>query len=165
MYDLYYEAIESIAIEGLCKKGFGVDISVKQIITLNMPTSKGSVTTVFQDHRYTLYALCVASAPLALADVKQIMHGAGIEAETYLPPHGDPAYFANYGQKAFCAAFPGRKPINQQDTAFYQTLAPYNPALVRVSKIKGELRQYIAPTQRWQTAEECSYKRLQVQQR
>jgi hypothetical protein len=88
----------------------------------------------------------------------------GMKAEKYLPPDANENYFLRFGQKIFQDVFPGRKISTNQDTlSYYQTLAPYSPALVRISKIDGEIRQYSKIGQKWSSTLELSYQRMQVQ--
>jgi len=106
--------------------------------------------------------LCTADESLNLADIKVIIKSIGMKAEAYLPPDGDSNYFLRYGQKVFQSVFPCRKTSNNAETVFYQTLTPYTPALIRIEKINGEIRQYNQNHQQWQKTLDISYLRMQV---
>jgi len=150
-------------IEKICKKYFGVDLLIENIILDDAPTSKNSITTVFKTNHDTIYALCTADDPLVLADVKNIVKSMGMKADVYLPPNADQDYFLRFGHKMFQDVFPNRKTRTNQETSFYQTLAPYSPALVRIAKVDGEIRQYSKIGEKWYSALEFSYQRMQVQ--
>jgi len=158
----YYEMAEIDELERICRDSFETTVAIKKVLVSNLSTSKGSRTTIFESDRHTLYALCVASQPLVLADIKRIIAGMGIEAEAYLAPHGDNTYFQEFGREAFFNMYPARKVASDKETAFYQTLAPYSPALVRIAKVKGEIREYVSSMREWQPAQTFSYARVQV---
>jgi len=149
-------------LERICKDYFGVDLGITNIVLNYIPTSKNSHTTVFKADRHTVYALCVSDDPLVLADIKSIIKLMGMKAEEFLPPDADTNYFLRFGHEKFLSAYPGRKSCADDETTFYQTLAPYNTALVRISKINGEIRQYDDTWKQWQKALEFSYLRMQV---
>jgi hypothetical protein len=149
-------------IELACKQRFGLSIKVESIVIDGMPTSRNSHTSIFKADRHTMYALCTSDEPLVLADIKSIVRSIGMKAEAYLPPNADENYFLRFGQKMFQSVFPGRTAKTDQDTAFYQTLAPYSPALIRIAKIDGEIRQYDNIWQKWQMALRFSYQRMLV---
>ncbi len=153
---------EFLAIQQLCKKSFALDITVKAIIAGDIPTSKGSRTTIFETNRRVLYALCTADTPLTLADIKNIIRNMGMEADTYLPLYGVSSYFLHSGRQSFYEAFPGRKLLTDEETEFYQSLTPYNPALVRIAKVKGVIREYSPALQHWQKAKDYSYARMHI---
>jgi hypothetical protein len=146
-----------------CKDYFGVDLRIKYIILNDAPTSKNSHTTVFRTDHDAIYALCSSDSPLILADIKTIIRLMGMKAELFLPPYADSSYFFNFGQKAFLDIFPGRKAGSDQELSYYKTLAPYSPALVRISEVNGEIRRYDKIWQEWQSAIRFSYLHTQVQ--
>lgn len=155
---------EYIDLESTCRAHFGAALQIQRIVARNIPTGKSSYTSVFESTKGETYALCVADTPLTLADVKRIIRGAGMEAETFFPPSNNPNYFLQYGQQAFLAAFPGRKLNASDDLSFYTSLAPYMPALVKVAQVKGELRQYVPVIGKWYKLLNYSYNRIEVQQ-
>lgn len=152
-----------LKVENLCRNYFNIDLRIDKIIQNNLPTGDSSCTTVFMTDRNEIYALCTGDDSLKLADVKKVIKSMGMKAEEYLPPGADDDYFLRYGQRVFQSTFPYRKTVLPQETTFYQTLTPYSPALVRIGKINGEIRQYNKICQEWQKAFEFSYLRLWVQ--
>ena len=149
-------------IEKFCFNYFTVSLQINRVLINSMPTSHNSFTTVFTTNNHAVYALCLSDELLELADIKNIIKHAGMKAESYLPPYADENYFLRYGKNIFLSVFPGRKTCTPQETTFYQTLAPYNPALVKIEKVNGELRQYNIFCEKWQKALEFSYLRMQV---
>ncbi len=163
MIDLVEKNVSKInQIEKFCNDYFNVNLQINKIVLNNMPTSHNSRTTVFTANHHTVYALCLCNDQVNLADIKIIIKKMGMKAEKYLPPEADDNYFLDYGQNVFQSVFPGRKSGTPDETLFYQTLTPYNPALVRIGKVNGEIRQYNNVGKKWQPAIEFSYLRMQV---
>lgn len=158
----YYEVAEIAEIERVCRDSFKTPLAIKKILLSNVSTGNGSCVTIFEANRHTLYAFCVAAKPLVFRDVKRIITSMGIEPATYLPPLGDATYFQKYGRKAFFDIYPGRKNAPAAETAYYETLAPYSPALVRIAKIKGEIREYVPSIHEWQRTQLFSYAKVEV---
>ena len=163
MLDLLQKSVSKITqVETVCRQYFKVNLHIDKIIVDNMPTSNNSNTTVFRTDNHAIYAICVSDDLLKLADIKKIVKMMGMKAEEFLPPNGDNDYFLRYGQKVFQSVFPGHKSVTAFETVFYQTLTPYCPALIRISKVNGEIRQYNNIQNKWQPALELSYLRMQV---
>ena len=129
----------------------------------DVQTGNNSYATIFQVDQHTMYALCESDDPMTLSDVKHIVKSMGMEAQSYLAPRGDNEYFARYGHEAFLQAYPGRKTETDQEKKFYETLSPYRPALVKISKINGEIRRYNSVVSGWQKVLDYSYARMRVQ--
>lgn len=163
MIDVDYEALKKSQLQDISLQTFDVQLRVKDIVASDIPTSHGSYITLFQADHQTMYALCESDGPQDLNDVQRELKSMGIEAESYLPPHSDENYFLRFGRKAYLAAFPARIEALDDETAFYQTLTPYNPALVRIAKVGGEIRRYNPIRHVWQKDVEFSYVRPQVQ--
>ena len=163
MLDLVEKSVSKISqVEKFCHDYFNIDLQIDKIILNNMPTSHNSHTTVFTANHHAVYAFCRSDEQINLADIKKIIKQMGMKAEKYLPPEADEDYFLRYGQNVFQSVFPGRKSDSNDETLFYQTLTPYNPALVRIGKVNGEIRQYNSIGNQWQPAIEFSYLRMQV---
>lgn len=151
-------------LEATCQVYFGTSFHIQRIVASEVPTGTSSRSTVFETTKGDTYALCMADAPLTLGEVKQLIRGMGMKAETFLPPFNKPDYFAQYGRDAFLAAFPGRRLTSDDDISFYMSLAPYSPALVKVAQVERELRQYVPIVNRWHKFVDYSYNRIKVQQ-
>ena len=149
-------------IEHLCRDSFGVTLLVKRIVIADLTSSKGTRTTVFESTNGGLYAFSSVTAPLVLADIQKIMTRVGISVERYLPPRGDSEYFLQFGRSAFLDAYPGRRSVEDRETTFYQTLAPYGPALVKIARIKEGLFEFIPVVERWHKKMNYSYNPIEV---
>lgn len=153
---------KSIDIQQICQEEFGVSFDVKRIIADSLLTDKGSYTTVFETTSHEIYAYCHSDNDLTQRDIKRILNRAGIKPNAYLPPAGQPHYFTHFGIAGFKTAYPGRVLQPGNDLSFYESLAPYNPALVKVSEIGGELREYNRALNIWQNARDFRYKQIAV---
>lgn len=156
------EAILIDQIENLCYKSFKVNLGAENIVALKLNSSKNSFTTIFTTHDKLLYALCVGDEFLQFADVKNIIESMGMVAEKYLPPNADKKYFIKFGEKKFQYHYPSHNKVTPKQTKFYQTLAPYSPALVRIKKIKGPINKYDNLNKKWQKAFDYSYQHIKV---
>lgn len=149
-------------IELVCNEQFATPLRVKRIVADALPTGTNIYTTIFSTTHHTMYALCTGDASMQYADVKSTMKSMGLEVEAFLPPYADTNYFKDFGLKKYQQYFPSRANITAEDTAFYETLAPYSPALVQIKRIKGAINQYDEPTKKWHVAVKYSYQRLKV---
>jgi hypothetical protein len=79
-----------------------------------------------------------------------------------MPPKGQPLYFDEIGKRKFEEIFPGRKVTNDEDIAFYKTLAPYSPALIAIREVKnGVIYQYDSYSMGgWRPHTKFSYRRI-----
>lgn len=162
MTNKQYTRLKVDELTRLCRTYFKVDLAIKYVVFDDITTSKNSLTTVFRTEQDELYAVCVSDSGMNLADVKYNIKSMGMEAHAYFPPAADQRYFARYGHDEFLNVFPGRKPVNTAETLFYQSFAPYNPALVSISRVNGEIRRYNAIADKWQKDSEYQYTRTRV---
>jgi len=163
MSDLEYTSMKLAEIELACKKQFNVNLHVKEVLFDTITSGIHSYTTIFKTDHNDVYALCVSDEKLKLSDVQHAVKSMNMDAEEYLAPGGDKNYFLRLGYVAFLKAYPGRKSWNTQEALFYQTLTPYAPALVKISKINGEIRRYNSVAARWQKVYDFSYAKMRVQ--
>jgi hypothetical protein len=158
MNDVDQEVTTAIEIEHASRVHFSYDFKVKQIIANDLETLKGSRTTVFETTDHKILAFCTSEESLELGDVKHIIRGMGLEASYYLPPAQYHGYFINYGKQAFASAFPGRQITSNDNLSFYESLAPYNPALIKVHTIPDGVYGYIPALGKWYKAIDVTYK-------
>ncbi len=153
---------DDIEIERMAKEKFGLGVEVKQVIVRAVPVSHTSEATVFLSTKNQLYALVSGKARLTLGDVRKMIIRMGMKAEYFFPPKGEPDYFDRIGNEKFHEVFPGRPILSKDDTAFYRTLAPYNPALVQINEVKdGTIKKFDPDSKRdWRVAAEFSYRRI-----
>lgn len=137
---LMQSSIHKNRIEEYCYLNFSIKIRVKKIVTRKLLISKNTHLIIFYSQKGTLYGLLSSLNNLDLIDIQKMIKASGIEADYYLPPKGDINYFINFGKKKYQTHFPAKTEINNQDIEFYQTLAPYNPALFKINKINRKIK-------------------------
>lgn len=162
MTDREYNTLKKREIERICKAHFRVNLPVTDLIAPDVSTDDNSFTTVFKSGN-TIYALCETETPVTLGDVRSIVKQMGMEAETYFAPHNDEDYFMRCARKSFLSVFPGREIVNTEDLLYYQTLAPYSPALVQIRRVNGQIRRFSTQGNSWQKTLDFTYFRPQVQ--
>ncbi len=155
---------QDLALAREVKLKFGLDVEIRHAILRAIPVSRTADATVFLTGKKQLFVYINAKSNLLLGDVMKIISRMGLKAESFLPPIGDSDYFNAMGKEKFCQVFPGRNPANQEDIRFYKTLAPYNPALVLISKVKnGEIYQFDSDSRAgWCRATKFAYKRIRA---
>lgn len=153
---------DDVALERQIKDTFGVAAEIDSVIARHIPVGRSVDATLFLTGKKQLYLYIDGEAPLLLSDVKKIVSRVGLHAEMYLPPKGRPQYFNEIGTAKFEEIFPGRKVLNEEDVAFYKTLAPYSPALILIREVKnGVIYQYDADaTGGWRPHTKFSYRRI-----
>jgi hypothetical protein len=149
-------------IERICRDQFATDIVIKQAIISDLTVEETARMTVFETDRKELYALCQSTQPLTLASIRRIVRGMGAKAEVYIPPDRDQNHFIDYGRKVFASVFPGRKLNSNDDISYYISQCPYSPALIKIARIDGEIREYIPIIEQWKKVLEYSYNRIKV---
>lgn len=153
---------DDVALERQIKEKFGVTAEVDSVIARHIPVGRSVEATLFLSSKKQLYLYVDGEARLFLSDVKKIVSRVGLHAEMYMPPKGRPNYFNEVGTAKFEEIFPGRKVVNEEDIAFYKTLAPYSPALVQIREVKnGIIYQYDSDaTGGWRPHAKFSYRRI-----
>ncbi|OYW84939.1 hypothetical protein B7Z17_03210, partial [Candidatus Saccharibacteria bacterium 32-49-10] len=69
---------DDIAIEGIVKEVFGLQLEVKQVIVRGMPLSRTSNGTLFLTSKQQLYFLIDGRASLTVSDVRRMTKKAGL---------------------------------------------------------------------------------------
>lgn len=158
------EIFSDLAIETAAHDVFGLKLEVGRMIVRDVPVSIVSSASVFLDTKKHLYAYISGQAPLVLGDIQKIIARMGLTAEEYLPPGDEPDYFNRIGTEKFREVFPSRTVTNPDyDLQYYRTLAPYNPALVRIARIKGgDIMGFVSESQDWRKVAEYSYARIKA---
>ena len=153
---------DDVALERQIKEKFGVSAEVESVIARHIPVGRSVEATLFLTGKKQLFLYVDGEARLLLSDVKKVVSRVGLNAELYMPPKGQPQYFDEIGRKKFEEIFPGRKVTNDDDIAFYKTLAPYSPALVLIREVKnGIIYQYDSDaTGGWRPHAKFSYRRI-----
>ncbi|HSE29750.1 MAG TPA: hypothetical protein VLA77_04165 [Candidatus Saccharimonadales bacterium] len=153
------ELLDEITIERQCRKYFDVELEVKELIARAIPTSATSKGTIFKAGGQ-VYLFMTSQGIQLLDDVRKIVQRMGCEAAEFLPLHGEAEYFDRIAREKFKAMFPGKPIVSDDDLRYYRNLTPYNPALVRISKIRGELRGFDARSHVWRKVKDYSYSKI-----
>lgn len=155
---------DDFALERSVKEDFGVALEVESVIANRIPVGPIAYATVFLTRRKQLFTYISAQANLSLGDVRKIMARMKMTPELYVPPKGHANYFDDIGRERFRTVFPGRNHISSEDLIYYRTLAPYNPALVRISEIpEGLIFQYDTDARtNWRPSVKFAYRRIKT---
>lgn len=155
---------DDMALERQIRNEFGVDTEVDSVISRRIPVGANVVATLFLSSKKQLFLYIYGESRLLLSDVRKIVSRVGLNGELYIPPKGRPNYFDEVGTAKFIEVFPGRRPVSEQDIAFYKTLAPYSPALVLIRDVKGgTIYQYDSDARGgWRPHTKFSYRRIRT---
>ncbi len=152
-----------MAIEDVASTQFGIKLEIAKVIVRDIPTSISSKATIFLTTKNKVYTYIYGEAPLLLADVRKIVRRMSLVVDSYFPPAEEPDYFERVGREKFKEVFPSRSGVSDSDLAYYKTLAPYNPALVRIARIKnGEIFGYDLDRQDWRKVAEYTYAKIKT---
>jgi hypothetical protein len=156
------EIFGDIAIEKACLDRFGVKFDIADMAARSVQTGTASQGSVFKATSGQVWLYIVSQSPLLLDDVQKIVARMNVEADAYMPPHGETDYFTRIGREKFKAMFPGKPIVSDDDLRYYKKLAPYNPALVRLSKIKGEIRAFDPQSKTWHKVKNYAYSKIKT---
>lgn len=156
------EIYDDIAIERLVHEAFGLKVHIVEVVVRKVSTSYTATATLFLSSPNVLYVLIQSQGNLLLADVRKMVRNMNMDAAEFLPPHGDVEYFKRIGEEKFKAMFPGKHIMSDDDTRYYQTLSPYSPALVRVERVKGEVRGFDISSKSWRKVRDYAYNRIKL---
>lgn len=151
------QALTTSQIEAYCRKYFAQSIAISHVVAANIDCNHDRFATVFYDQHDQLYTLIFSNNSMTLGDVRKIVSAIGMKAEGYFVPEAHSQYFYNYAKDVFQAVYPNRTSMSTEDLSYYQTLAPYNPALVKVKAVESELRSYKTMTGQWMKLADFSY--------
>ncbi len=153
MYDDY-------AIERACQQAFDVKLDISEVVARQIPTGFISAATLFKTSPNMLYVFIRSQSNQLLADVQKMLRQMNVEADTFLPPYGEKDYFKRIGEEKFKTMYPGKHIMTDEDTRYQRTLAPYNPALVRVARIRGEIRGFHSESKSWRKVKDYVFSRI-----
>ncbi len=152
--------LDDLAIEKSCKERFDVTLDVTDVVVRAVPAGVATRATIFATANRQMYAYIASQSGMVLDDVRKIIRRMELEAETFIPPHGEADYFDRIGRSKFKVMFPGKVIVGEDDLRYYKNLAPYNPALVRLSKIKGEIRGFEVESRTWRKVKDYAYSKI-----
>lgn len=158
------DLLDDLAIEKSAKDEFGVSLEVDKVIARNIDVGNSTRATIFLTKKKQLYCYIDGPARLVLGDVKKLAVRIGLKPEMYFPPKGQPRYFDDIGRAKFREVFPGRRDISSDDIIFYRTLAPYCPALLLISEVRGGIIYQADHDARtgWRPAVKFAYRRIKA---
>jgi hypothetical protein len=156
------EIFEDIAIEQAVKDKFDITLDVAEVVVRGVATGIASKGTVFKTSNGQVWLYIVSHSTQLLDDVQKISNRMNVEADLYAPPHGEADYFSRIGRDKFRTMFPGKPIHGEEDLRYYKKLALYNPALLRLSKIKGEIRAYDPQSKSWHKAKDYTYSKIKT---
>ncbi len=155
---------EDVTLERQIMAQFGVHGDIDSVVARRFPVGRSLEATLYLTKKKLLMLYIDGESPLLLSDVRKIVSRAGLQAEMYVPPKGQPQYFDEIGTQKFNEVFPGRKAVSEHDIAFYKTLAPYSPALVIIREVKnGAIFQFDSDARGgWRPHSKFSYRRIKT---
>jgi hypothetical protein len=159
MNDAIYD---DIAIEQACERAFGIRLNIAEVIVREVTVGPTAKATLFRIGQSTHYLYIASSGVLLLADARQIVHRMGLEADEFMPPHGDKLYFERTGREKFKQMFPGKYIMSDDDTRYYESLSRYNPALIRIAQVKGAVYGYLIAAKQWRKYKDYTYAKVKL---
>ncbi|HEU5186960.1 MAG TPA: hypothetical protein VFT87_00490 [Candidatus Saccharimonadales bacterium] len=154
------EVLDDFDIEKQCSDHFAQNLEVTEVIVRDVPTSTAAYATVFKANNGQVYAYITSQGVQLLDDVKKSIQRMQCEADTFLPPHGEQGYFDRIAHQKFKAMFPGKPIVGEDDLRYYRNIASYNPALVVLNRIKGEIRGFDSRAKMWRKVKDVSYNKI-----
>jgi len=154
--------LDDIAIEKSCKDRFNLALDVTDVIARAVSAGVATRATIFATAKKHVYVFIQSQSSLVLDDVRKIVRRMELEADGFIPPYGEADYFDRIGRAKFKAMFPGKAIVGDDDLRYYRNLALYNPALVRLSKIKGEIRGFEVESKAWRKVKDYTYSKIKV---
>lgn len=151
---------DDIAIEKACKDRFDRTVDIAEVIVRAVPVGVATRATIFAATKGQLFCYIVSQSGMVLDDVRKIIHRMQCEAEVIIPPHSEAEYFDRIGRAKFKVMFPGKHIVGEEDLRYYKNLAPYNPALILLGKIKGEIRGFEVESKTWRKVKDYTYNKI-----
>jgi hypothetical protein len=147
-------------IEHAIESAFAIKLTISEVIVRDAPAGLAATATVFKTSPNVLYAFVQSQSAMVLADVQKVLRGMNMDAENFVPPHGDVDYFKRIGERKFKEMFPGKHIMGDDDTRYYRTLAPYSPALARIVRVKGDIRGFHIETKSWRKIKDYAFSKI-----
>ncbi|MGH7196355.1 MAG: hypothetical protein ACREGJ_01145 [Candidatus Saccharimonadales bacterium] len=154
------QIFSDIEIEKTCEEQFNRSVDIVEVIARGVTTGIASQATLFKAADKQIYLYITSQSAQVLDDVQKIVQRMNLEADYFFPPHGEDEYFERIAREKFKAMFPGKYITGDDDLRYYKNLAMYNPALVRIAKVKGEVRTYEREGKTWRKIADYSYSKI-----
>lgn len=156
------DIFDDIGLERTIGRQFDLKLDIKEVIARNITAGTVTQATVFKTTQNLHYLYMHSQGTLTLGDVQRAVQRMGLEADEFMAPRGDNEYFSRIGIEKFKQLFPGKYIMSEEDTRYYRTLASYNPALVRLAKIKGGILGYDIAGRQWRKIKDYAYTKMKV---
>lgn len=154
------EMYDDSTIQQAIEAAFGLKLKINEVAARRVPTGYTSTATLFLSPPNALYVFVQSQSNMVLADVRSILRSMNVDVEEFVPPHGDRDYFKRIGEQKFKEIFPGKHITSPEDTRYYQTLAPYSPALAKIARVKGEIRGFHFESKSWRKVRGYTYNKI-----
>ncbi len=152
--------LDEVTIEKACNERFGIILNTTETLLKAVPVSVSAKANVFMADNHQLYVFIASQSSMVLDDVRKIICRMQCEAKEFLPPYSEADYFDRIARNKFKVMFPGKSITGEDDLRYYKSLAPYNPALVHIAKVKGEIRGYDAASKTWRKVKDYTYSKI-----
>ncbi len=156
------EIFGDIAIEKTCQQRFGISFDIAEMVVRNLPVGITAHASLFKTTNNQMLLYVVSQAAQLLDDVQKIVARMNLEADVFLPPNAEPEYFDRIGRDKYKVMFPGKHITSDDDLRYYRNLSPYNPALVRIAKVKGEVKGYDPQSRTWHKARDYTFSKIRT---
>jgi hypothetical protein len=151
-----------IAIEESITKEFLIKLDIDRMFARGIKTAANAEASVFKAKGGAVYAYITGPEKQTAGEVHKMAHAIGLEYSEMVPPAGVEDYFVAQATRRFKEVYPGRRDINDEDLRYYKTLVPYPIALLKVTKIKGEIRAFDPESQSWKVVKQMSYSQIKA---
>lgn len=156
------EVFADYELETNCSEEFGLKLDIVEIIARDLSTGQASRGTLFKTKSGQIYLYISALSLMTFGEVRLIVKRMQCEPEIFCPPSADRDYFERVARDKFQASFPGKKIVNENDLNYYRTLASYNPALIKIARINGEVCAFDRDSKTWRKAIGLNYSKLNL---
>lgn len=153
---------EIAVLKQLIAEQFDVKLDIAEFVLRAAPVGASAQATLFKTVNNHMYLYVLSQSAQVLGDMHTVVRRMNCEADITYPPHGEDDYFGRIARDKFKIMFPGKHITSDEDLRYYKTITPYNPALFRLSKIKGELRGLDRETKQWRKIKDYSYSKIQT---
>ena len=139
---------------------FAVKADIAEVVVADVPVGMAARATIFKTTNGQMLVYVESRSAQVLDDMQKTVRHMNCDIEHIYPPHGDAEYFTRIASDKFKAMFPGKRITGDDDLRYYKNITPYNPALLRVSKIKGDIRGFDEQTKLWRKVKDYSYSKI-----
>lgn len=153
-----------LAITETIRERFAKKIEITRMLVRDIQVGPVAHASVFRVKGGNVYILIRGSNEMTLGEIIRIVRNMGAEVDDFVPPSGVENYFDDKALEKYKAVFPGKPLGGSEELRYYRTLVPYTPALVRVARIRGELREYEPEARRWNVVKRLSYNKIDTKE-